>query len=152
MLGVCSSIRNQPLAKVKIKQTPVRDLSFIWNKRTLYSLELRETAIRDPSPLKNTGLKYLSLENNPVNSYAPMVGLPLVNLSVKTNGVFVPVNCLRMNDNNKPVDCDAIPAPVILSPFSFDFGERTEIERPVLTATLRNDGDRTVRVTDVIRT
>ncbi len=39
-----------------------------------------------------------------------------------------------------------------LVPSYFDFGERTEIERPVLTATLRNDGDRTVHVTDVIRT
>ena len=38
------------------------------------------------------------------------------------------------------------------APSSFDFGERTEIERPVLTATLRNDGERTVHVTDVIRT
>ena len=43
-------------------------------------------------------------------------------------------------------------AAVVLDPAEFDFGERTEIERPVLTATLRNDGDRTVRVTDVIRT
>ena len=41
---------------------------------------------------------------------------------------------------------------LMLSPSSFDFGERTEIERPVLTATLRNDGERTVHVTDVIRT
>ena len=41
---------------------------------------------------------------------------------------------------------------LLISPTEFDFGERTEIERPVLTATLRNDGDRTVRVTDVIRT
>ena len=41
---------------------------------------------------------------------------------------------------------------VHVEPSEFDFGERTEIERPVLTATLRNDGDRTVHVTDVIRT
>jgi len=41
---------------------------------------------------------------------------------------------------------------VILSPAAFDFGEVTEIERPVLTATLRNNGERTVHVTDVIRT
>ena len=39
-----------------------------------------------------------------------------------------------------------------LYPISFNFGERTELERPVLTATLRNDGERTVHVTDVIRT
>ena len=43
-------------------------------------------------------------------------------------------------------------AAVVLDPAEFDFGERTEIERPVLTATLRNDGERTVHVTDVIRT
>ena len=41
---------------------------------------------------------------------------------------------------------------VILSPSSFDFGEVTELERPVLTATLRNDGDKIVHVTDVVRT
>lgn len=44
------------------------------------------------------------------------------------------------------------PSLTSLHPSAFDFGERTEIERPVLTATLRNDGDRTVHVTDVIRT
>ena len=43
-------------------------------------------------------------------------------------------------------------AAVVLDPAEFDFGERTEIERPVLTAALRNDGERTVHVTDVIRT
>ena len=43
-------------------------------------------------------------------------------------------------------------ASLFLLPAEFDFGEVTEIERPVLTATLRNDGDRMVRVTDVIRT
>ena len=41
---------------------------------------------------------------------------------------------------------------IAISPRFFDFGEMTEIERPVLTATLRNGGDRTVHVTDVIRT
>lgn len=39
-----------------------------------------------------------------------------------------------------------------LNPSEFDFGEQTEIERPVLTATLRNDSDRTSHMTDVIRT
>ena len=39
-----------------------------------------------------------------------------------------------------------------LEPGEIDFGEVTEIERTVLTAMLRNDGDRTVHVTDVIRT
>ena len=87
----CSSIRNQPLATVTIKQTPVLDLSFVCDKATLHRLELRESAIRDLSPLKNTGLKYLSLENNPVDGYEPIVDLPLDYLIVKTNGVFVPV-------------------------------------------------------------
>lgn len=41
---------------------------------------------------------------------------------------------------------------VSLDPAEFDFGKRTEIKRPVPTATLRNDGERTVHVTDVIRT
>ena len=41
---------------------------------------------------------------------------------------------------------------VVYSPLEFDFGDVTEIERPVLTAMLRNDGDQTVHVTDVIRT
>jgi hypothetical protein len=49
--------------------------------------------------------------------------------------------------------CFPIPSSaIIFTPFFFDFGERTEIERPVLTATLRNNGERTVHVTDVIRT
>ncbi len=37
-------------------------------------------------------------------------------------------------------------------PASFDFGERTELERLVPTATLENDGDRTAPVTDLART
>jgi len=41
---------------------------------------------------------------------------------------------------------------ISIFPGEFDFGERTDIERPVLTATLRNDGERTVHVTEVIRT
>ncbi|MBQ3807016.1 MAG: DUF1573 domain-containing protein [Kiritimatiellae bacterium] len=43
-------------------------------------------------------------------------------------------------------------ATIVLDPAEFDFDEATEIERPVLTAALRNDGERTVHVTDVIRT
>lgn len=39
-----------------------------------------------------------------------------------------------------------------LLPSEFNFKPSSELERPVLTAMLRNDGDRTVHVTDVIRT
>lgn len=54
----------------------------------------------------------------------------------------IPNDQSRVDDSND----------ILLIPSSFTFGERTEIERPVLTAMLRNDGDRTVHVTDVIRT
>ena len=42
--------------------------------------------------------------------------------------------------------------PSIILADAFSFGTVSELERPVLTATLRNDGERTVHVTDVIRT
>ena len=79
-----SALRDQPLAWLDISRTPVRDLSFLRGKTSLRRLELRETEIRDLAPLAETGLHYLSLEYNPVDSYAPVLGLPDLDLTVKT--------------------------------------------------------------------
>ena len=81
-----SALRDQPLACVEISKTPVRDLSFLRGNKSLKELELRETEIRDLAPLAETGLHHLSLEleYNPVDSYAPVLGLPDLYLAVKT--------------------------------------------------------------------
>ena len=79
-----SALRDQPLECVEISKSPVRDLSFLRGNKSLKELELRETEIRDLAPLAETGLKHLSLEYNPVDSYAPVLGLPELDLTVKT--------------------------------------------------------------------
>ena len=88
----CSSLRNQPLETICIEKTPIRDLSFVRGKKSLWRLELRETEVRDLSPLKDTGLTYLSLKNNPVDGYEPIAELPLEYLIVTTNGWPVSVD------------------------------------------------------------
>ena len=79
-----SALRDQPLACVEISKTPVRDLSFLRGNKSLKELELRETEVRDLAPLAETGLEHLSLECNPVDGYAPVLGLPELDLIVKT--------------------------------------------------------------------
>ena len=146
-----SSLVNHPLEEIIINRTPICDLSFLRETKSLHRLELKETEVRDLSSLKGTALTLLFLEDNPLDNYDVITRLPLQYLVVETNGIPVPIQLTRKNEKHRQIHDVQLP-PLILFPDSFDFGEVTEIERPVLTATLRNDGERTVHVTEVIRT
>ena len=88
----CAALRNQPLKEVVIWRTPVEDLAFLHGTKSLRSLELKATAVRNLTPLADTGLQDLTLEDNPVDSYVPIAGLSLRNLFVESNGIPVSVN------------------------------------------------------------
>lgn len=83
-----SFLKDWPLIQVDLSNNPISDLSPIRGKKSLKSLYLENTEIRDISALYGLPLVELYLSNTPVVDIMPLAEMPLENLNLLGTGVY----------------------------------------------------------------
>ena len=81
-------LKEWPLIQVDLSNNPISDLSPIRGKKSLKSLYLENTEIRDISALYGLPLVELYLSNTPVVDIMPLAEMPLENLNLLGTGVY----------------------------------------------------------------